>query len=152
MRCFNLKEMSWGQKWGSPRQTFPEKNGQSVCLNVHFCPDRSLDLWLWRKREYRPANANPRTSTRPKPVSSAAEAKNASFWPQPVSEQIFGALQGLRAVRGLPSLRAALPGPLPPQRSLATSRRSRTLTACTHTTARTHRWDTLRGGIASLSF
>lgn len=33
------------------------------------CLVRYHDPWLWRKRGYRPANANPRTSTSPKPVS-----------------------------------------------------------------------------------
>ena len=34
-----------------------------------WCLDRYHDPWLWRKRGSRPANANPRTSTSPKPVS-----------------------------------------------------------------------------------
>lgn len=143
MRYFNL--------W--VKDKLSHKKGHSICLNSLFFLISVLAGTSTSGYEER-RDTDPQTQTQEPqqdPTRWALQLKTLqSFSLGPVTEQIFGALQAPWAVRGLQSLRAALPGP--PQRSLATSRWSRTLTACTHTTAHTHRLDTTWGESFPLFF
>lgn len=89
-------------------------------------------------RKRKPKNLNKSQSGEPRPPAGFTISGRFSLLCEP-ADGLFMGLQGPPAVRGLQSRPAALRAPPPPQRSPVRSRRSRTLTACTHTTALTHR-------------
>lgn len=89
-------------------------------------------------RKRKPKNLNKSQSGEPRPSAELTSSGSFSLLCAPANG-LFMHLQGPPAVRGLQSRPAALRAPPPPQRSPVRSRRSRTLTACTRTTALTHR-------------